>query len=224
MGLDLSGKNKIKRKEDGEIMLEVMIVVILTLFILIWILAVGFIYYQRYITNIVVNDAAVKIAYTYNNPTSDIVMGYVTTEDLKSRDIYRLFTKENRLRIVNEERAKAYVSYMLDHMNFKGVIKESDVKMEVISDSMLRKHVKITANCTYNTPFGFALEYFGMDSSIQYSVSASAECVDYAEYMSVINSVSVLNSGEYTKNSGFVNSVVKLLNSFVNIYNRFTGQ
>ena len=69
MGLDLSGKNKIKRKEDGEIMLEGMIVVILTLFILIWILAVGFIYYQRYITNIVVNDAAVKIAYTYNNPT-----------------------------------------------------------------------------------------------------------------------------------------------------------
>lgn len=41
MGSDLSGKNKIKRKEDGEIMLERMIVVILTLFILIWVLAVG---------------------------------------------------------------------------------------------------------------------------------------------------------------------------------------
>lgn len=49
MVLDLSGKNKIKRKEDGEIMLEGMIVIIITLFILIWILAVGFIYYQRYI-------------------------------------------------------------------------------------------------------------------------------------------------------------------------------
>lgn len=133
-------------------MLEGMIVIIITLFILIWILAVGFIYYQRYITNIVANDTAVKIASTYNNPTSDIVMGYVTTEELQSRDLYRGFTAESKLKDINEERAKAYVKYMLDNTNFNGVVKDIDVQMELVEDSIFRKHIKITINCTYNTP------------------------------------------------------------------------
>lgn len=48
--MDLDGKKYFEKNEKGEIMLEGMIVIIITLFILIWILAVGFIYYQRYIT------------------------------------------------------------------------------------------------------------------------------------------------------------------------------
>ena len=219
--MDLDGKKYFEKNEKGEIMLEGMIVIIITLFILIWILAVGFIYYQRYITNIVANDTAVKIASTYNNPTSDIVMGYVTTEELQSRDLYRGFTAESKLKDINEERAKAYVKYMLDNTNFNGVVKDIDVQMELVEDSIFRKHIKITINCTYNTPFGDALYYFGMDANSKYCVSASAECVDYAEYMSVINGAAILNSGEYTKNSGFVNSVVKVLNSFIKLYNRY---
>lgn len=219
--MDLDGKKYFEKNEKAEIMLEGMIVIIITLFILIWILAVGFIYYQRYITNIVANDTAVKIASTYNNPISDIVMGYVTTEELQSRDLYRGFTAESKLQDINEERAKAYVKYMLDNTNFNGVVKNIDVQMELVEDSIFRKHIKITINCTYNTPFGDALNYFGMDTNSKYCVSASAECVDYAEYMSVINGEAILNSGEYTKNSGFVNSVVKVLNSFIKLYNRY---
>lgn len=197
--MDLDGKKYFEKNEKGEIMLEGMIVIIITLFILIWILAVGFIYYQRYITNIVANDTAVKIASTYNNPTSDIVMGYVTTEELQSRDLYRGFTAESKLKDINEERAKAYVKYMLDNTNFNGVVKDIDVQMELVEDSIFRKHIKITINCTYNTPFGDALNYFGMDANSKYCVSASAECVDYAEYMSVINGAAILNSGDILK-------------------------
>ena len=90
-------RNRLDKNENGEVMLEGMLVMIITMFMLIWILAVGFIYYQRYITNIVVNDAAVKIASTYNNPTSDIVMGYVTTEELQNRDLYRNFSFSSKL-------------------------------------------------------------------------------------------------------------------------------
>ena len=132
--MDLDGKKYFEKNEKAEIMLEGMIVIIITLFILIWILAVGFIYYQRYITNIVANDTAVKIASTYNNPTSDIVMGYVTTEELQSRDLYRGFTAESKLKDINEERAKAYVKYMLDNTNFNGVVKNIDVQMELVEE------------------------------------------------------------------------------------------
>ena len=56
---------KKKNCEQGEIMIEGMIVMVITMFILIWILGLGFLYYQRYVTTIVTNDAAVKIASTY---------------------------------------------------------------------------------------------------------------------------------------------------------------
>ncbi len=214
-------RNRLDKNENGEVMLEGMLVMIITMFMLIWILAVGFIYYQRYITNIVVNDAAVKIASTYNNPTSDIVMGYVTTEELQNRDLYRNFSFSSKLKDVNEERAKAYILYMLDNTNFKGVVKDTDVKLELVSDSMMRKHIKITLNCSYNTPFGFALSYFGMDSVSKYSVSSCAESVDYSEYIATVNSISVAGGGGYTKDTGFINSVVKMLNSFTKVYNRF---
>ena len=50
------------KREQGAIMLEGMIVMTITLFALIWILGLGFVYYQRYVTTIVTNDAAAKIA------------------------------------------------------------------------------------------------------------------------------------------------------------------
>ena len=48
--------------ERGAIMLEGMIVTVITLFVLIWILGLGFVYYQRYLTTVVTNDAAAKVA------------------------------------------------------------------------------------------------------------------------------------------------------------------
>nr|WP_304007588.1 hypothetical protein [Ruminococcus bromii] len=42
-----------KNGERGEIMIEGMIVMVITMFILIWILGLGFLYYQRYVTTIV---------------------------------------------------------------------------------------------------------------------------------------------------------------------------
>ena len=40
---------------------------------LVWILGVGFIYYQKYVVRIATNDLAKKVAVTYDSPDSDIV-------------------------------------------------------------------------------------------------------------------------------------------------------
>ena len=107
--------------EQGAIMLEGMIVMVITLFVLIWVLGLGFVYYQRYITTVVTNDAATKIASTYNNIDSDIIMGYVNTEALTGRNLYRRFSADT-LHGANEDRAAAYVRYILDKANFVGVV------------------------------------------------------------------------------------------------------
>ena len=215
-------KNNKKNSESGEVMLEGMIVTVITVFILIWLLGLGFLYYQRYVTTIVTNDAAVKIASTYNNPTSDIIMGYVTTEDLSSRDLYRNFTTSSPssdLRATNEDRAECYVKYILDKSNFAGTVKDVEVELTLVSDSLVRKHVLITTTCSYDTPFGQIFSMFGMERSSTYSATACADCTDYADYISTVNFAASLTDGTFTSGSGFLDSLIKMFNSFVKVYN-----
>lgn len=208
-------------REAGEVMLEGMIVTIVTVFVLVWILGVGFVYYQRYVTTIVTNDAAKKIASTYNNTSSDIIMGYVGTEALTGRDLYRRF-KAGKLEAVNEDRAAAYVKYILNKANFIGVVKDVDVELELILDSTTRRHVKLVTTCTYNTPFGEGLEMFGMDSVYTYQVKACADCTDYADYISTVDYGHAWADGTFTKGTGILGSVVDLINTLVKAYNRAT--
>lgn len=211
-----------KNGERGEIMIEGMIVMVITMFILIWILGLGFLYYQRYVTTIVTNDAAVKIASTYNNPTSDIIMGYVTTEDISNRDLYRGFAVGNNssdLHTVNEDRAASYVKYVLDAANFAGTVKNVDVEMKLVSDSAVRRHIELTTVCEYNTPFGEVFEMFGMSRTAKYSVTASADYTDLADYASTVNFSKSLTDGTFTSGTGFVDSIIKFLNTLVGVYN-----
>lgn len=206
----------------GAIMIEGMIVLVITMFILIWILGLGFLYYQRYVTTVVTNDAAVKIASTYNNPTSDIIMGYVTTEDISNRDLYRGFTvgsNSSDLHTVNEERAQSYVKYVLNTANFAGTVKDIDVDLEMVSDSAVRRHIELTTVCEYNTPFGGIFEMFGMKRTAKYTVTASADYTDMADFFSTINFSKSLTDSTFTSNSGFIDSLIGMINTLVKVYN-----
>lgn len=206
--------------ESGAIMLEGMIVVIVTLFVLLWILGLGFLYYQRYVTTVVTNDAAVKIAATYNNPTSDIVMGYITTEELRSRSLYRnMKSKQGNLEDANQKRAESYVRTALNRVNFSGVVQDVHVDLTLVQDSYLRKHVQLTTECTYKTPFGAGLEMFGMQGTRTYRFSASADCTDYYDYIALVDFQKAAEEGSYTSGMGFVSSIVKLLNKLAGYYN-----
>ena len=203
-------------------MIEGMVVMVITMFILIWILGLGFLYYQRYVTTIVTNDAVVKIAATYNNPTSDIIMGYITTEDISNRDLYRNFAIGNSssdLHTINEDRAQSYVKYVLNSANFAGTVKDVDVDLDLVFDSVLRKHVELTTVCEYNTPFGEIFEMFGMGRTAKYSVTASADYTDMADYVSTVNFIKSLTDGTFTSGTGFTNTLIKMLNSLIGLYN-----
>lgn len=215
-------KKRTIQEEKGAVMLEGMLVMVITMIVLVWLMALGFVYYQRYTTTVVTNDAAVKIAATYNNPTSDIIMGYVTTEDISGRPLYRGFGGDSNLSAVNKERAAEYIRYMLNRTNFAGVLENVDVEMELVQDSYVRKHVELTVTCTYHTPFGMALEFFGMDGRRTYSVTACSDCTDVAEYYSTVHFANTLMDGSYLDDgSGIVHSIIELLNSLVSTYNQF---
>lgn len=208
--------------ERGAIMLEGMIVTVITLFVLIWILGLGFVYYQRYLTTVVTNDAVAKVASTYNNPDSDIIMGYVSTEALSGRNLYRRFASDG-LQSVNEQRAGAYVRYILNRANFTGVVDSVDVELKLVMDSTLRRHTELTTTCVYNTPFGEGLEMFGMDGVHTYQVKACADCTDYADYVSTVDYGHAWSNGTFTNGMGIIDSAIGLINSLVGAYNHFSS-
>lgn len=217
----MSRKEK-KSAERGEIMLESTIIITLTLMILVWLLALGFVHYQRYVTTVVTNDAAVKIAATYNNPTSDIIMGYVTSDNLWERDLYRNFGEKDtigNLYQTNQKRAEAYVKYMLDRTNFMGVVKDVDVKMTLVHDSLGRRHVEVVTRCAFNTPFAGLLDYFDMDEVATYESTASADCSDMAEYIVSVDYGNMWKTGTFTQRVGLINSVVTMLNAIAKLVN-----
>lgn len=208
------------RCERAEIMLEGMIIMIMTMFILIWVLGVGFLYYQRYLVTAVTNDIAVKIASTYNNPDSDLIMGYITAEELSERSLYRGFQSGN-LHDVNEDKSIAYVTYMLEKTNFSGTVKDIEVKLNLVADSPVRKHIEIETRCTFNTPFNEVFSMFGMDELVTYASTARADCTDLMDYYSTVEFASFLTSDQFieTKGEKTISSVISMINSLMDAFN-----
>lgn len=205
------------KQEKGEVMLEGMIVMVITMFILLWLLGLGFVYYQRYVTTIVTNDAAVKIASTYNNINSDIVMGFVASEDVSKRQLYRGIPTDLQ-HDINEDRAASYVEYILNKANFAGAVEDVDVELRLVLDSLSRRHVELTTTCTYNTPFGEGLELFGMSGVNTYQVKACADCTDFADYISTVDYGDFLGSGRVLGGMGIVEKASKYIRTVISCF------
>lgn len=200
------------KKDDGAIMLEGMLVTIITMIMLIWILGVGFIYYQRYLVTIVTNDAAAKISSVYYNTDCDIVMGYVETESLPLRNLYRDLGG-GALQDVNQSRAQAYIEHNLTKMNFSGVMDDVSVQLDFVSDSILRKHIEVTTTATFKTPFLSQLN-LGMNGNVTYQITSRSDCTDISGY---ITNVDFMNS--QLSMSAANSTVVKIINSIIKFYN-----
>ena len=203
-------------KENGAVMVEGMIVVLVTMMILVWLISLGFVYYQRYLVTAITNDACTKVAATYNNADSDIVMGYINSSDITNRNLYRTSSSMDAQFSVNKEKAEQYINYILTKTNFVGTIKKVDVKMDLVKDSALRQHIRLETAVTFNTPLGFILDLFGMDGVKTYYSTARSDCTDIINYMSSVD------FGNYVLSGNEVDlKVVKLINSLMGVYNKF---
>ena len=220
---------KIKSQSDeikgqsGEIMLESTIVLTITIMMLIWVLGLGFLYYQGYLVTAATNDAAVKIANTYSNPTSDIVLGYVEINDFCERDLYKN-NNTSSLHAVNEAKATNYVRYQLERTNFANTVNDVDVSVELVTDSKYRSHIEVTTVCNFNTPFGFALDFFGMDSLMNYTATGCCECINFADYINTVDYTDYCRGlVSHSKVGGLLNSAVKLIDKLVTLFNHSYG-
>ena len=212
--------------EKGEIMLEAIIILTVTMFILFWLIGLSFLYYERYVISIVTNDAAKKVAASYNYPNSDVIMGYVDVKTVISKDTYRHFGLKGdvtgrTLQSMNVDRAEAYVKYMLDITNFPGTVENVEVTLKQKNDAMLRKHIEVTTTCKMFTPLSGVFDFFGMEQIQEFGNTAYAEVVDYQDYYSTVAYAKSFESALSSCGS-FLKSIQKALNTAVKCYNHFS--
>ena len=213
------------QEESGEVMLEGMLVTILTIFMLVWILGIGFIYYQRNVATVVTNDAATKIADTYSFPSTDMVIGYLDSMDYISRDLYRyaFFSEVSgpSLLKANETKVQNYIQQRLKETNFAGVVNEVTVELRLVNDSQLRTHVEVESVTTFNTPFGAVLKFFGMSPEFSYKAVGRADCTDKIDYISKVDYQARMMGGKDIHSTGkkALQSWVKLIRKLATIFN-----
>ena len=218
------------RREDGEIMLESLIVFVIVIFMLFFVLAAFMLLLNRWNMQTAANDAAFRFAQTYKLTKSDDRdrerTGFISPSSSaqKSNAIdfkaYRYFgSNKDNLETTVGSRISAYASDSVSSILLLAKkVEGPGVTTKIVKDSLARKHVEVTITGGYRVLFSEVLSYFGMDPTIRYKVTAYAECLDMVDYINTIDYVTQLGSYIGSKAS-FTDSVIHLINTFLNLIN-----
>ncbi len=207
---------ELKNNSDGAIMLESLIVVTMTVFLLFFVLASFSTMFQRFNIQIIANETAGRLAQTYEYALkADSISGNISLEDAANVDPYRYFKGEELLS-ATRRKANEYATGRLKKTTFTKDVTEPAVTAEVIPDSLGRRHLEVKIKGSYNVPFSDILGYFGFAEINDYTTVAYAECIDLSNYIHTVGYVDTWTSGDVlgSKLVGMINGVLELFDNF----------
>lgn len=176
--------------EDGEVMLESTLVMLLTTFVLIAMLSVGFLFYQQALINTVATDLANDIATSYKLPKQS---DKNTEESNALNDIklYRTSVAMFSMKAMHKKHAEEYLPKRIQLSTLGITEKEPQVEdFDIVIDNIGRMHVELTVSMECEILFGGALKYFGFfDSVPKFTATSRAECLDITAYASHVKFV-----------------------------------
>lgn len=209
---------ELKDNRDGAIMIESLIVVTMTVFLLFFVLASFSTMFQRFNIQIIANETAGRLAQTYEYALkSDSISGNISLEDAANVDPFRYFKTEELLS-ATRRKSSEYATGRLKKTTFTRNVSEPVVSVDVIPDSLGRRHLEVKIKGSYNVPFSDILGYFGFSEINDYTTVAYAECVDLSNYIHTVGYVDNWTSGEIlgSKLVGMINGVLELFDNFGN--------
>ena len=213
---------KLLKKENGEVMIESLIVYLITFTLLFFILALMMLTYQRFTINTVATDMAVKIAQNIRYSEINIEDGIYTEKDIKSLKPYRyLFGNVNSMQNKLQKSGGNYALSRLMKTTFNGVVTEDNTTftVKILSDGPALRHVTVTVVGEYKLPFDEMLDFFNLSQIKTFNVTASAKCVDILDYVNYVDfTKNVVNIvyGDLGKVGKLVDKIVTLVNKFIN--------
>ncbi len=177
-------KKRWRREETGSLMLDGMIAMLLTIMVLVFLMSIGFLFYQQWTVSLVANDTAARLAQRYPYLTADMTSGYVSEEDVSDIPLMRYFG--DSLAVENEERGEVFASLCLSQSSLATPVSQPSISVSVPYDSLGRRHVEVLVTAEYEIPFGGALEYFGLDGTLTYHATGRAPCIDLLDYITTV--------------------------------------
>lgn len=203
------------KDEQGEIMLESMVVLLITMFVLIFLISLGFLYYQQWMVQTTAEDAANKIAQTYAFTNTDPIIGYTDVKNICGRKLYRYTVSKDSMESGNKKRAKEYAVYRLSKGSLADRKGDPEVKVEIVKDNLARRHITVELSCNYEIFLGGALEFFGVKKVQTFRGYGQAECMDLIDYVNTTDYFANVSSLKWTGSK-----LLKAINSVIKIFER----
>lgn len=179
-----------KRQSSGEVIIEAAIIMPLCLALLFVMIVIGQVLYRQMMVTVAANEAAYNVAMVYRDLNRDPMMGYTSTNEVALQKPYRyFFWNKSRYEGTNRAKAEWYATSIIVGSSLYSGEAMPDVNVRIDEGSLfnLRRRIVVDISEDYRLPAGGFLQVFGVDSTIQITASASADCVDMIDYM---NSVS----------------------------------
>ncbi len=190
-------KKMLLNDDSGEVMLESTIIFTLTLFLLLALLSIGFIFYQKAMLNSVADEIASSVGATFKFKDSDLMEREIGSNELSSNQMYRYMFHRDDTLDAKKIKAKEYIGKRVRLTNLgisNKTPKVEDIKL--YTDNIGRFHVTVDVSMETEILFMGVLKYFNIiDSTPRFTASSSAECLDITEYNSYLNMVQGVING-----------------------------
>lgn len=210
-----------KKSESGEIMLEAVFCIIVTLFVIMFLLGLGFVLYQHALVTIVANEAAEEVSQTYKlinvEDSSNISIQDVRDSDGTNGIVkYRYYFSGNDFKKKAEELTEDLINSHIGYTSLASKENSLNVDVKVVKDDVGRRHYVIVAGQKYGFLFGNVLKLFGLWDKTEITAESYVMGVD------VLHHVNAVKNGEYIINELEEDiSVIKAFGSIISFTSTF---
>lgn len=194
-----------KKNESGMILLEAVFCMIITVIVMLIMLGLGFAAYQHAAVEIVANDTAEEISKTYklrNSPSSSEIKDI----DVTTPSMFRYVFSEKKYTSKAVSRAKQFAEERIGLTNLAEKKNDMNISVEVIKDSVGRRHYKVTVSQKYGFLAGKLLQSIGLWEEKTISCTVYSAGVDVSHHVNAIKNYKYIVN-EFKEHSKFVDTV-----------------
>lgn len=210
-------KRTVQKEDNGSLMLDGMIAMLLTMVLLVFLMGFGFLLYQQWVVSSVADDTASRIAQSYAYPNTDPVIGYLNVDIIRSAPLFRYNISGNTQK--NANKAEKYAAWSLNGSSLAYPVSEPEIQVREVYDGLARRHIEVAIQAEYEIPFGGALEYFGLKKTVTYRAVGSGVCVDILDYVNTVDTFKALTDQTFGSEAlDAANSVLSMVHKIIELF------
>ncbi|HAA43329.1 MAG TPA: pilus assembly protein [Ruminiclostridium sp.] len=176
---------KFLKNNKGSITVEATIIVPVVIFTVIALILIGEFLYQHSYIQSVADRTACRGAEIWNNPSKDMIMGYISKDKMKDVCLYwRIpFLESSKARNTKQSKIEEYTKYLMSRVSILDKPETLSVTARMETDYIIYKKIRVTVEAEYKNPFAPFLRVFGLKDTITIRVHSEAVVNEPVEFI-----------------------------------------